>query len=300
MSARTTVQVLTPALAAGALSGALLVPDTSVRAAIVLPIALLLPGYALLLLAFGPGRRFDWVPGLALSALLSMAFLPLAGLALAAATVPPSTRSAAGAIDAVVVVALVASLARAWRRRGAHPDEAWLPAAPPADAGGVRGLGGRGATALVACALALAGLGLAVAPRFEPQARHRRPTRPSPSAARSRPAARPPPPRCRPCRPPSARRRSPAAPAPRSTLQVAVANHTLRRVTYRLTPLVDGGAWAARTVMLAPGAVWHAGLAGRMPGGDGLHELVITLSEQPGGRAVGDLTLWLQTTGAAR
>ena len=165
--------------------------------------------------------------------------------------------------------------------------------------GGVRGLGGRGATALVACALALAGLGLAVAPRFEPRATPAPYTAFSlssaittggPTTAASVQAV------------PSAVGATPLAGRAGAPvdLQVAVANHTLRRVTYRLTPLVDGGAWAARTVMLAPGAVWHAGLAGRMPGGDGLHELVITLSEQPGGRAVGDLTLWLQTTGAAR
>ena len=256
-----------------------LIPQTYLRAAIVFPIALLLPGYAILLLAFGPHKRLDWVPALSLSALLSMAFYPLAGLLLAAASIAPSTQSMVVAVDVLVAVALAVSFLRSRRRRASVWSTSWVPAEPP-HAEQQRGLDGKRMLVLVAATLALGGLGLGVARHFEPK------PVPQPYTAFYLTGAWSHPPT-----PVAARAGTPVNPL------FSVTNRTHRPQTYKITPAVDGSiAWPSRTVTLSPGATWTGPLQGAMPAGLGLHELIVKLTMQPQGTAVGSLTLWLQTT----
>lgn len=276
---RSSAQVLVPAVAACALSLGVLVPWVYLRAALVFPVALLLPGYAILLLAFGPGRRFDWVPALALAALLSMAFYPLAALLLAAVSVAPSTRSVIGAVDVLVAASLLACVPRGRRRRAPGADASWLPTEPARDEP-EPGMSGRRVLVLVTVALAVGGLGLGVARHVEPKPVAQPYTAFYLTGARSHLST-----------PVRARAGKPLS------VVVGVKNRTHRRQTYRLTPTIDGrAAWPARVVTLAPGAAWTGSVRGPAPGTRGLHELVVALSAKPQGARIGTLTLWLKTT----
>jgi uncharacterized membrane protein len=271
------LQLLVPAVAACALSLAVLVPEIYLRAAVAFPIALLLPGYALLLLAFGPNRRLDWLPALSLSALLSMAFYPLAGLLLAAVSIASSTRSAVSAVDVVVAVALVTCALRT-RRQAPGLDNSWLPAEPPRDER-TRGIGGRRMLVLVAMTLALAGLGLGAAWRVEPRAMEQPYTAFYLSGAWSHVST-----------PVAARGRAPLS------VVLGVTNHTHRRQSYTIAPTIDRSiAGPTRLVTLLPGATWTGPVRGPKPGDRGLHELVVTLTMSPQGTPVGTLTLWIRT-----
>jgi uncharacterized membrane protein len=270
---------LVPAAAALVLSVGVLIPQTYVRAAIVFPVALLLPGYAILVLAFGPNRRLDWVPSLSLSALLSMAFYPLAGLILAAASIALSTKSIVGAVDVLVAAALAVSFLRS-RPRTEPPNRAtWLPAEPP-HSEPVRGINGKRMLILTAAALVLAGLGLVVALHFEPKA-----ASPPYSAfyltgAWSHLSA-----------PVAATGGTPLR------LLVGVTNRTNRLQTYQIEPQVDGAiAWPTRSVTLLPGDTWSGPILGKMPRDRGLHELIVTLTMEPQAAPVGTLTIWLRST----
>ena len=266
-----------PVLAACVLSVCVLIPQTYVRAAIVFPIAVVLPGYVIVLSAFRPARHFDWVPTLSLAVLLSLAFYPLAGLLLAAVSIAPSAESVVGAVDVLVVAAFVVSACRS--PRGALQHRAlWLPAQPPDDPA-ARGMTAPRVLVLTVTALALAGLGLAAAHGLEP-----------------RPAAQPY--TAVYLAGPQSHQATPLVASAGAPLRVAVgvANHTQRRQTYRLAPAVDGTrVWPARTVALPPGATWTGTLSGTAPAGRGLHELVVKFTTEPRGTAVGTLTLWVQT-----
>jgi uncharacterized membrane protein len=267
-----------PVLAACVLSVCVLVPQTYARAAIVFPIALLLPGYVIVLAAFGPARRFDWVPTLCLAGLLSMAFYPLAGLLLAAVSIAPSTQSVVGAVDVLVAATFVVSAIRSLRAAPRHRAP-WLPAEPPHNAP-AHGMEARRMLVLTVAALTLAGIGLAAARALEP----RPATQPYTAIYLAGPQSHQPTPVVA------------AAGAPLRVV-VGVTNHTGRRQTYRLAPTVDGtGAWPVRTVSLPPGARWTGPLGGTAPAGHGLHELVVKFTTEPRGTAVGSLTLWVRTT----
>lgn len=164
-SGRATVAVLLTSLAA--LHLAVLVPQLSpIRAAVALPILLVLPGL-LVLRALG-GRWYGW-PALVHAVPLSLAVLMASGLVLA---LLPGPALATGACLAAVDVA-VALLAAATRRRGRPPDplpwrlaRATVPGSIGVLAGGAAvDLAVLGATSLNAGgspAAALAGLGCAV------------------------------------------------------------------------------------------------------------------------------------------
>lgn len=271
--------LLVPAAAAMLVSVGVLIPQTFVRAAIVFPIALLLPGYAILLLAFGQRRRLGWVPALSLSALLSMAFYPLAGLLLYAASIAPSTMSIVGAVDALVAAALAVSLVRNGRGTGPLDHATWSPTQPPVDEP-EQGLDGKRMTILVAVALVLAGLGLVAAPHFEPKASALPYTAFYFTGALSRVSA-----------PVTANGGNPL------DVPVAVTNRTRGFQTYQIEPQVDGSiVWPIRTMTLPPGGTWSGSVQGWMPKVIGLHELIIALNMESQGTPVGTLTLWLRST----
>jgi uncharacterized membrane protein len=267
-----------PVLAACVLSVCVLVPQTYARAAIVFPIALLLPGYVIVLSVFGPTRHFDWVPTLSLAALLSMAFYPLAGLLLTAVSIAPSTESVVGTVDVLVAATFVVSALRSLQGPTRHRAP-WLPAEPPHDEP-TRGMDSWRVLVLTVTALALAGSGLAAAHALEP----RPTTQPYTAVYLAGPQSHQP---------------TPVVAASGAPLRVVVGvtNHTQRPQTYRLAPTVDGtGAWPVRTVTLLPGATWSGPLSGTVPTGRGLHELVVKFTMEPRGTAVGALTLWIRTT----
>lgn len=269
---------IVPSAAALLLSAGVFVPQTAIRAVVVFPIALLLPGYAILLLVFGPNRRLDWAPALSLSALLSLAFYALAGLLLNAASIAFSTESVVVVVDVLVAGALTVGLLRSRQPQGSTIHDAWLPAEPPSPVEGERGINGKRMLALTALTGVLASAALAVALRLEPK----------------------------PAPPPYAQlyltgvwshRSTPVAARSGATLHVTlgVTNRTHATQVYRVEPEVNERiAWSGRAVTLAPGATWTGSVDGRMPSGGGLHELIITVTREPQVTSVGSLTLWLQ------
>ncbi|HKO25604.1 MAG TPA: hypothetical protein VJY65_12810, partial [Chloroflexota bacterium] len=68
-------------VALGVMNLGVLMPLPALRAALTLPLALLVPGYAVLMAAFGHRQRHDAPLTLAFTVLLSMAMYPLVALA---------------------------------------------------------------------------------------------------------------------------------------------------------------------------------------------------------------------------
>lgn len=267
-----------PGVAALVLSASVLIPLTSIRAAVVFPVALLLPGYAILLLAFGSNRRLDPIPALALSTLLSMAFYPLASLGLAAASIALSTRNIVGAVDALVAATLLVSFLRGRRLRGLPRPASWLPAEPP-HRESERGMDAKRMVVLTAAAVVLAGLAVGLVLHVESKPASLPYTQFYLTGAQSHSST-----------PPTASGGAPLS------LPVGVTNHTHRLQTYRIEPEVDGrSAWPARSVTLPPGGTWTGRVRGRMPADHGLHELIITLTREPQSTPVGSLTVWLRS-----
>lgn len=271
------------AVAALVMSLAVLIPQTIVRAAIVLPLALLLPGFAILLLAFGVNRRFDWVPALALSALLSCAYYPLAGLLLAATSVAPSALSAIGAVDVLVAVVILVAYAGP-KRQDSTSRFYWLPAEPPHDSQPGMGVGARGMVALTVGTLILAGVALGVAVHLEPKATPAPFTQFFLAGSSSHLSG--------PVRAPSG-----------ATVDVSlgVTNGTRRWQAYEIQPTVDGRVnWPVRTIVVPPAGTWTGSVHGTMPTMPGLHELILTLRRKPQAEAFESLTMWLRRTGSHR
>src|SRR5438270_618448 len=74
------VQAVILLAATALLTLGVLLPVPVLRVAVVLPLALLVPGYAIITATFGFQERFDTVPTMAFSALLSMASYMAVGL----------------------------------------------------------------------------------------------------------------------------------------------------------------------------------------------------------------------------
>jgi glycosyltransferase involved in cell wall biosynthesis len=79
-----------------------------------LPMALLVPGYALLLAIFGPRARLDLPPALALSLMLTLTIYALLALGLYAFSTPLSRGSVLAGTDALIALLLAAALGRTW------------------------------------------------------------------------------------------------------------------------------------------------------------------------------------------
>lgn len=261
------------------LSIGVLIPQSIIRAALVAPIALLLPGYAILLLAFGPHRRVDWVPALSLSLVLTTAFYPLAGLLLYAASIALSTRSLVAAVDLLVAGTLVVTFLRSRRHQEPTKQDSWLPAKPPRALETHRGLDGKRMLALTMFTLVLAGLGLGVALRYAPKSTSSPFTQfylTGPLSHSSTPLV--------------------AKTGAQLRVTLGVTNRTQLPQVYRIEPRVDGTiAWQGLTVTLRPGVTWTGAAEGKMPGGGGLHHLIITIDTEPQATPIGALSLWVQS-----
>ena len=260
------------------------------RAVVVLPLALLTPGYALLLTLFGRRLPLDAAPLLALAGLLGMAFYPLLALALYVIGLPLRMGSVLGGMDAFF---LALTAVAAWRLTSHSVSRT-------SGSGGTRGLqpshaadrkplfpGGR--RAVDQTRLALWGLGVVVAVVCAGVS--------VAGAARALPSV--------PAAPYTAFYLSgrwarvdtvvTVAPGRRLVVTVGVANDTGRRQVYRLSPLLDDAHWRSYTIVVPSGRTWTGAVSGRVPPGACLHRLSLTLYRQGDRMSLHPLVLRVRT-----
>lgn len=255
---------------------------------LIAPIALIAPGYGLLLALHGPEMRLDGPVALALAGMLSLTAYALLGLALHVLSIPLSRASVGIGVDLVVAPVLVVVLLR-WR--GATPL-AWPrslaalgvrhPSAPIALA--AAGRSGGAPHSWVGAYAAAGGIALALLLVV--------------THASSKPV-----------------------PAPYSSLALAgswahihgivqartgadlavavrVSNQTHAAQRYSIVPALDGAApWRTATVAVGPDLVWSGLVRGAVPADGCLHRLTIALRR--GKRAVmdGPLVIWVRGGG---
>jgi hypothetical protein len=210
------------------LNWAVTLPGGPARAAIVLPLALLLPGGALA--AALPGRVRDPLVALAIVPLLSVSFYAFGSLALAAANVELTRTSVVLAVDAFVAGCALVLVLRG-EYEGLPPFRALRAVSPTAVA----------VVALAACVFVLATV---TAPRVFPAERARASTRLAFAGEWARVAA--------------------AQPLPRRRLAVRLSleNHEGQPVRYRIAARLGGARWPVRKLTLRDGATWSGALAG--------------------------------------
>jgi uncharacterized membrane protein len=260
------------------------------RAVVVLPLALLMPGYALLLALFGRSLPLDAAPLLALAALLSMAFYPLLALALYATGLLLRMGSVLGGMD-VCVLALTAVAAS---RFGPHEVSRTSNAGgtvdlQPSHGADRRPLFAGSRRAVDQTRLALWGIGVVVTIVCVgvgvAGATH---------ALSTVPAA-----------PYTAFYLSgrwahidtvvTVAPGRWLVVTVGVANDTGQRQVYRLSPLFTDAHWRAYTIVVPPGRTWTGAVSGRMPLDSCLHRLSLTLHQRGERVPLRPLVLWVRT-----
>jgi uncharacterized membrane protein len=264
-------------VAMGLMNLGVLIPVPLLRAVVVLPIALLAPGYALLMLAFGDRPRLDAASTLALGILLSMAFYPLLALALYAASISLSTESILVGTDLSVM--LLARLA-VWRTQ-AHGAPAALPTRTIDAASMPRSVrnGTRGSILFVGVLSAVA-LSLTVALHMLPK----------------------------PVDPPytqfyltgrwSQINTIAILPHERLKVSVGVTNHTHKTRTYRIVARFDSQApWAPRVVAVPADRTWIGDVSGRAPDSNCVHRLSIALYESGTRTPLNSLIVWTRGSG---
>lgn len=260
----------------------------ALRAIIVLPLALLIPGYALLLALFGRRLPLDAVPLLALAALLGMAFYPLLALVLYVIGLPLRMESVLGGLDACVLavtgVAASRLAPRGVSRTSASGGTVDLQLSHAADRKPVFP-GGRRAVdqtrlafwgLAVVVAVVCAGVGGAGAARALPTV----PAAPYTAFYLSGRWAH-------------VDTAITVAAGRRFSVTVGVANDTGPRQVYRLSPLLDDAHWRAYTIVVLPGRTWTGAVSGRMPVGVCLHRLSITLHQRGSRTPLRPLVLWV-------
>jgi hypothetical protein len=248
-----------------------LIPVPSVRAAVVLPVALLAPGYALLVLFAGP-RGWGLRPlSVTSSLLLSISVYPLLALSLYVASVSLTTTSLAAGVSVLLLAALAVTAARARSWSGVAGSSFALLA--PA----------RWRFGSSAWPLLLGGLvavAIVVAVRAMPDS-----VIPEPHHELSLAGD-------------WARLGGVASirPGQRLAVSVAVVNGTDQAGRYEIgARLQRGGTWAPRNVTLAPGARWQGSVAGEVPGASCLNRLTISLRAGDGGAEAATVGIWLRT-----
>jgi uncharacterized membrane protein len=287
------------ALGAAALAIAVVLPSP-LRAIVALPIALLLPGYALLLAAFGDARERDGVATAALGAALSISLYPLVALSLFALSIRLSTTSVLVATEIVVLaLGVVAGVRTRPGRENERADEgpggtvlvgvlggipllrlrparsaSGLPVPAGPEASPWRGArGGLLFAGLVGAACAIVALGLHVFPGAPADGY----TQLSLAGSQLKHAGAP----------------FVAGPGRRARVDITVSNHSSEAVTYRLSATVRGTAsWHGRAVTVVAHGTWTGSVQGSVPAGGCLHRLLVDLRRD--GESVASLTLWLQ------
>jgi hypothetical protein len=241
--------------AAGAASVALPQPA---RALVAAPVLLLVPGYALL---HAVGARCDRITRLALSAALSLAIVPLAGLGVWAVRGTLDAELVLAVLAAFAILPAVAALAR--RRRAA--------AGPP----GGGSLGGAIRLAAVAGgAVAVLAVSLHVLPGAPPP--------PFTQVALAGSWA-------------GLHDAVTVEPGARVVVDVEVTNRTGAPAMLLVEPTMKGASWRGQAVRLADGATWRGTVEGAVPRGGCLHRLRVGVRDGDGGTALEGVTAWFAT-----
>ena len=266
-------------VAMAVMTAAVLLPLPLSRVIIALPLALLLPGYAVLSAAFGRQQRHDMAAVLALSALLSLAIYALLGVVLYVITVPISEASVLIAADGLVIGLAAVTVAR---RRAGTPLAAWpapLPehvAARRSPWSGARGgLLFAGTMGVVIVALLIA-MGLLPKPPAQQYTEFYLAGRWSHVA-------------------------SVVATHPHQPLavEVGLTNRTLHGQNYRIVPYLDNApSWQPREVTVPSGRTWTGVVSGYVPASGCAHRLSIELRLKGRRGALDRLTLWVHGTAA--
>jgi uncharacterized membrane protein len=264
------VSVLLLLAGAAIMSAAAFVPVSFLRAVVVLPIALVIPGYAVLTAVFRDKRTLA-VEELALSIIVSMAIYPLLALILYLLSIQLTTVSVVVAVDVLVAVLVSLSVLR-------HDREQLMP--PWDQLHGVMAGGGwraqlrpllliAGAFAIVAAAI---GLAFSLAPRktAAPYTQF--------YLARS-----------------WAKLTTPVRVQPGTPLSVSVAigNHTEGTQTYRVAPVVDGtSSWKELRVTVPAAGTWVGTVRGTVPSTGCIHHLAIQLYQSRDRHPRYQLSVW--------
>lgn len=267
------------------MSVGVMVPVPLARAVLVLPAALLVPGYALLAAAFGATKRRDVVPDLALSALLSMALYALLSIGLYAAAIRLSTASVLSGIDVISAVLIAYAVWRTTRTT-------WQAPAPlvMATAWARSPWVGARAGLLFGAIVGVVIVALAVAMRLLPT-----PAAPPYSqfylaGAWSRLGTTV-----------SVRPHTPLA------VHVGISNQTHEPHVYRIDATVDQGVqgvqgvrWAQRHVAIAAGHTWTGTMSGYVPASGCIHRISITVRLSGRRTVFRSIDLWAQSTAPPR
>jgi uncharacterized membrane protein len=261
--------------ALGLMNLGVLVPLPVLRAALTLPLALLVPGYAVLMAAFGHRPRPDAPLTLAFIVLLSMATYPLAALALYAAAIPIRIGSVMVSTDGLVTFLVVVAVLRGGReRRTTDISVAPFVTTTVLRSPGSEARGGVLFAALVAIAIAaLAGTTpLLPAPTDRPYTQFYL----AGSWAHLSSIVR-------------------ARSHQKLVVDLGIINQTHRWQSYQLVPRLDGGpGWSGRTVTVPSGRSWTGSMSGYVPADGCVHRLSIALRVGRNGKALSPLTLWVR------
>jgi uncharacterized membrane protein len=226
------------------------------RAVVVVPALLLVPGYALVT-ALRLGGRDGYVT-LPLSFAASVATIPLVVVALDAANVPLSTLTL---VPAVAVVSAALAAAGGVRRHVRAPRVG--------DAGGLVAA----AAVAVAC-VGVVAAGVAFLPGSPPE-RFSTISLAGAWADTGRPVA--------------------VTPGEPVAVRIAVANHTGRDRAYVVAPQLAGGRWPARHITVPAGETWTGDVAGTVPAGGCLHRLRMRLRGERAPQPSPGLVVWFQS-----
>ncbi len=260
-----------PLIMSGAalMSASTLLP-TGARSVLVLPLVLLLPGWALLRAVTGSADRRDVGLAIGLSAMLSVALLVLTALAMSAGSVPLRARNVVIGLDVLLaVLALVVYIQE--RVTGSRAEQ-------PPPTGVVRS-GIRIPTRWIAAAAACAVLGGTFAALVATY-----------SSVRPVPANENPWIELSLAGPPAHVAMLRRAPGEGVQLRAEVTNRTRSSQKARFLLQVDGGAWRpAQSQLLGPGASTIVQVGLSAPRQAGLHHVVLALQGSPGfpGASVG-------------
>jgi len=248
------------------------VPETVARAVIVLIPALLLPG-ASLLLGLGLLRgRWDPVPTLALCAITSFAFYPLAGLLINAAGIRLSTLSVSVEVD--IFLMLMLGLRSAIGVRQNRRSAPLLPALQSDNQGGLLWAGWLAGVA-VACAIVLVA-GLLLLPKQTPS--------PFTEFYFTGVTAR-------------LSGTITTSGGGHFVAPVAVRNQSTKTEDYVIKAVLDGAIFAPdRLISIPKSRTWTGSIGGFLDQPGCLHQLVITLLNRSNQSEVSSLDLWLRTS----
>jgi uncharacterized membrane protein len=249
-------------VAAGLFTLATALPPDVIRTVLVLPTALLLPGYAVALAL--PGQARDPIPSLGVIPLLSLAFYAFSSLVLSAVGIRLQATSVALSVDV-----LVAACGAIFVLRRGDPGIAFR-----------SGLGARAAALIALGAAAL--LALTVVTVSAARVFTATPQPPYTEFALAGQWSR-------------VEMAPFVAPGGRLDVPVSLANRTSQRVTYLITPVLTGVRGSTRRVQLAAGAQWAGSIGIRAHDLPCRQRLVIELARSRATRPLEELALELRT-----